>query len=723
MTSTGALFLAGYFGPSTAERIFITSLANDKQDQQFKPRSVTTRDPEILTGFFYKHDLPGRATYFCVNTLKKGATNRNKNTIAELNGLHVDIDFKSVNETPEQVLNTLQQCSPAPTTVVASGHGYHAYWLLRQSITADAESIQHIEFLLHRLADVFGGDHEPAHVAALMRVVGTHNSKNGDNIEIVCVIDNPLARYDVEQLETWLNDPKPLLHRKPVPNGNGADHNPFVTIATAYGFKPPIDVEQRLAQMTYQGPDDSAIHQTQLQVSASLLNGGTPVDAVVELLLERTREVAGAAGTSWNWDVEETNIRRMCEDWLKKNPSLNEQPGGSNSPPPPPDPPPGPETGEEQPDDDDGGVVLNLAKAKKQKSQRLKNISGTMISIISDGVIEALRKRNQDLLLSDGEIWLYRDGVWELPSAGIEQRLRVLINTGADVIKNNDPKVINGAWKRLIGHPEIYRLDIPWDPPGVIAVGNGTLNLVTREFSEWDQHHFVHRKVTVEYHKDATCSQFLKFIGDAFANYSNDEAEKILACIQEFFGASMCVNLLARQQRRGMILDGPSNSGKSELARMLQRLIGEPIASQSVTDIGETFGLAPFIGARAWIRDDAANEGDKLDPQRYKLIVTGEAVAIRCMRQAARRFELNIPVLLTVNSLPTARDTSDAIFNRSLIIRMSMVFTEESAIITRQELQVPPAQKYIADTLFDREGSGILNWALDGLDRLLKRGR
>jgi hypothetical protein len=556
MVNPGAQFIADVFGPSTASPVFITSLANNKQDQQIKPRSVTTRDPETLTGFLCKHDLPGRATYFCVNTLRKGATNRNKGAISELNGLHVDIDFKSVTETPDQILGVLQPL--APTIVVASGHGYHCYWLLRQSIPATAESIERIEFLLHRLADVLGGDHEPAHVAALMRVVGTHNSKNGDNIEITCVINNPMARYDVEQLESWLNNSKPLLQREPAANGNGADHNPFVSIATAYGFKPPIDVEQRLAQMTYQGPGDSAIHQTQLQVSASLLNGGMPVDAVVDLLLGRTREVAGANGSSWNWDVEETNIRRMCEDWVKKNPNLNVQPRESN--PPPPDPAPGPEASAEQPDPDDGSVVLSLATARKQKRAKLNNVSGTIISIISDGVIEALRQRGYDLLLNGGEMWLYRDGIWERVSEGVEQWLHALIQQGADTIKNNDPKIISGAWKRLTAHPQIHRLDVLWDPRGVIAVGNGTLNLVTREFSEWDSEHFVRRKVDVEYHKDASCPHFLGFIHAAFANRPVEEANKIIACIQEFFGASMCVNLLAREQRRGSIFVGHASA-------------------------------------------------------------------------------------------------------------------------------------------------------------------
>ena len=67
-------------------------------------------------------------------------------------------------------------------------------------------------------------------------------------------------------------------------------------------------------------------------------------------------------------------------------------------------------------------------------------------------------------------------------------------------------------------------------------------------------------------------------------------------------------------------------------------------------------------------------------------------------------------------------------FNRSLVVDLSHYFSEEDAVAIRRRLGVPaeaPAEgrkPYLADFLFDREGPGILNWALEGLDRLLKRG-
>ena len=64
----------------------------------------------------------------------------------------------------------------------------------------------------------------------------------------------------------------PVLRRRNKSDGNGHDlENPWLAIADRLGFKPPIDVEQRLAAMAFQGPGESAIHPTQVSVSAALL--------------------------------------------------------------------------------------------------------------------------------------------------------------------------------------------------------------------------------------------------------------------------------------------------------------------------------------------------------------------------------------------------------------------------------------------------------------------
>jgi hypothetical protein len=90
-------FLADVFGPSTAAPVFICSLPNaDAHEREPGERHVATREPDHVEAFLEKWDRKDRALYFAVATVKPGSTTRSKATLAELNGLHIDIDAKSI---------------------------------------------------------------------------------------------------------------------------------------------------------------------------------------------------------------------------------------------------------------------------------------------------------------------------------------------------------------------------------------------------------------------------------------------------------------------------------------------------------------------------------------------------------------------------------------------------------------------------------------------------
>src|SRR5262249_17815302 len=128
-----------------------------------------------------------------------------------------------------------------------------------------------------------------------------------------------------------------------------------------------------------------------------------------------------------------------------------------------------------------------------------------------------------------------------------------------------------------------------------------------------------------------------------------------------------------------------------------------------------------LLNAGAWITDDAVNVGNKLDPQRFKVIVTGEPTNVPRKYKSDVRISFAIPVVLTLNALPDVRDDSNAVFDRSLVLKLTREFSTEEARAKKLALGLTK-DTWIADYLFDQEGPGILNWALTGLDRLLKRG-
>lgn len=366
----------------------------------------------------------------------------------------------------------------------------------------------------------------------------------------------------------------------------------------------------------------------------------------------------------------------------------------------------------------------SAARAKKKaKAEPPVDDKAAVPSMVADGVIEELRQDGMDLMLADGEMWVYRDGVWSTAESGHEQRLRTSIQTGCDFHKkSHDSKVANAAWKRLNEHPGLYRAAVPWLNGASVATANGLLNVLTQEFTPHRPDAYARRKIGVAYAAGAQCPTFLGILNTSFRDREPDIREKAISLIQEWFGSMFAVSMLYREERKALILLGDSRTGKTELARIARRLVGEPVAAPAITEISERFGLMSFYGAVAWIRDDAINPGDTLDPQRWKTIITGEPIDIeRKGLPPARNISLNIPVLLTANALPKARDASDAIFNRSIVLNMLSVMSESEARSERIRLGVPRGMG-LDEWVFGIEGPGILNWALEGLARLLERG-
>lgn len=545
-----------------------------------------------------------------------------------------------------------------------------------------------------------------------MRLPGTHNTKNGAWTEVAIEHMND-RRYELDDLEEWLSRTSPKIVRKDKPAAI-AD-NPFLAAARQLGFKPSIDVEKRLASMAYAGVGETSIHQTQLAVSASLLNNGTSQNEVVEILMEATKAAAGEYGARWNWRREEKALQQMCSTWLAKHPqarplTANEATlsntrqrevatnGGSSS-------------------------VVSLADARAAKAKPKKRQADTNASTaVADGVIESIRQHGQDILLTEGEVWLYNSGIWHVMTPADQQWIMTLIQEGFETL--NEPLKttnLNAAYKRLCEHPGLYKRQVQWAEGSFIVCQNGVLGIADRQWLEHSPKHYARRKIGAAYDPQASCPKFTELLASMFADRPAD-GPAFGAVVQSWAGAALAIGQLSREERKALILVGPSRTGKTELSRVLRLLIGDPIATPSVAEISERFGLASLFDAAAWIRDDAINEGDDLDPQRFKTIVTGEPIDIeRKHRPAVPGVELALPVLLTTNSLPKARDKSDAIFNRSLVLEMTNIVSEEIAHKARQAADVPRGAT-LGQHIWNAEGAGILNWALEGLDRLLAKG-
>lgn len=710
-------FIKTVFGDTSEASVYICSLANDDAGPgEPTERHVATRDMSDILRFVAKWDRKGRGLYFCVSTVK--ASKRDKENIAESVGLHVDIDLKDICDNRSDVGRILANLELPPSLTVFSGNGIHAYWLFKEACIGE---IDRLDDALKLLSDLLGGDNKPAHPAALMRLPGSHNTKRGAWTPVEVLTASP-RRYELDDLEEWLARTSPKILRKERPNAV-PDDNPFLAAARQLGFKPSIDVEKRLAAMTYMGGGDSSVHDTQLAVSASLLNQGVEVEEVVSTLIDATRAAAGAYGAKWNWRREERAIRNMCQDWIKdpRYQARQAVPAITPQARPVQQATSGAASGTT-------GAVVNLSEARsaaaaKKKPAPKKTADAQATTAVADGVVESLRRQGHDILLTEGEVWIYADGIWHVMTPADQQWIMTLIQEGFEAL--NEPLKttnLNAAYKRLTEHPGLYKRSVEWAGGDVIVCQNGVLKLSDRSFLPHGPAHYARRKIGASYIPDATAPKFASLIKSMFSDRPIADAMAFINLIQCWAGAALSIQHLSREERKALLLVGPSRTGKTELSRILRLLIGDPIATPSVAEISERFGLSSLYEAAAWIRDDAINEGDDLDPQRFKTVVTGEPIDIeRKHRPAVPGVELALAVLLTTNSLPKARDRSDAIFNRSLVLEMTNEVSEEQAASLRHEMGIPRGAT-IGQHIFASEAAGILNWALEGLDRLLERG-
>jgi hypothetical protein len=169
-------------------------------------RHILLHDTDALrdaTAQLDKANAQGWGAYFAVGLRRPGLTRWQRGGAADvvaLPALFVDVDDTSI-----EALIRLQCANPAPSCIVASGGGYHAYWWLDEP-TADLHTALHV---LRGLAAALGGD--SLSVAQSLRVPQTRNTKPLRGKALCQVLELHERRYPLEAFDAYL--PRPIVQR------------------------------------------------------------------------------------------------------------------------------------------------------------------------------------------------------------------------------------------------------------------------------------------------------------------------------------------------------------------------------------------------------------------------------------------------------------------------------------------------------------------------------
>jgi putative DNA primase/helicase len=244
------------------------------------------------------------------------------------------------------------------------------------------------------------------------------------------------------------------------------------------------------------------------------------------------------------------------------------------------------------------------------------------------------------------------------------------------------------------------------EPRSLILLRNGMLDPATRVLRPPSPRLFAANALPFEYQPHAPHpAAWLKFLGDLW----DDDVESVLL-LQEWIGYLLTSRT---EQQKALLLVGPKRGGKGTIGRVIGRLLGaHNMVSPTLASLGTQFGLQPLIGrllalisdARLGSRADAALMAENV------LRVTGED-QISIPRKFMEDFTCTLPtrLMLLTNELPRFTDASGALPSRFLVLQTTKSWfgREDHRLDRRLEAELP----------------SILNWSLDGLERLSERGR
>jgi putative DNA primase/helicase len=718
-------FLESFYA-GTEHNVELRALANDGNG---RPGIMFTRDLPLVVDFCTRWDCPGRGTYFAVATRRRDASNGKRESLAELPGVWVEIDGYKHGLTTEACVQALLACPLKPTCIVFSGRGVHAYWLFREPLdvrlpTSGPDTIkEEVEAVLRQFCGVFCGDPNAIDITRVMRLVGTHNTREGD-LRPVRVLDASGVRYELSDLVEMLDWLRPML-RAPaasaaavVKGSMGTAVDPYLDFAKRFSFKTPIDVQQRLTAMTYGAPDETAIHPTRCSVSSSLVAQGVDDDQIFELLLAATRRAAGPVGQNWNWKREEKLIRKEIET-AKAKYAPADRPGGASQsaaaastrviqlrPRQQPDDAPA------EPEDAPklAGFPLNdLGNAMRlitQHSAALRYVIG-----IGWHVWDGRRYEFDPAMIAARRLAHETARTMLLQTFGQPARTKEQAEARKTLIKfaisSGNANKIAGMLSQAEPHLAVAADDLDREPWPLNCL-SGTIDLRTGAMQPHAQADLLTKLVPVGYDPTAVCPTWLRFLSEIFAG---DEA--MIAFVQRALGYSLSGST---REQVIFILHGGGANGKSVLLEVIAALLSDyashcpakTFVSDEIGGSGIPNDVARLAGAR-FVSIVETEHNKKLAEGLVKQATGGDKLTARFMRQEFFEFTPRFKIWLATNHKPRIRGTDNAIWRRIRLLPFNVTFVDKDGALPGQ----PVKDLDLKDKLL-AELPGILNWVIAG---------
>lgn len=277
-----------------------------------------------------------------------------------------------------------------------------------------------------------------------------------------------------------------------------------------------------------------------------------------------------------------------------------------------------------------------------------------------------------------------------------EKRLSAL--AGENFNTKNKEEVL-AAFKARIATPLQSNPELP---EGYVNLENGVLDIRTRELLKHSSKFYFFNIIPTPYDPNARCPKWLEFLDQVLLG-----RPCLDQIVQEMFGYCL---IPGNWLQKAFFPIGVGANGKSTLLEVLRTLLGRANTScLSLGDLGSRFRTIHLWNKYANICEESPSS-KAIDAELFKSLTGEGTVAAEEKFKPAFQFECKAKMIFAANTFPKFLDHTEALYRRLIVIPFDYKIPEDK--------RVPNFNKTLLAEL-----PGILNWALEGLNRVREQNR
>ena len=300
----------------------------------------------------------------------------------------------------------------------------------------------------------------------------------------------------------------------------------------------------------------------------------------------------------------------------------------------------------------------------------------------------------------NSDLWIYHPetGIWK--PDGSEKLHKIC----EDLLQHRWRRAHVAEVETHVRHGNYVPITDLGGPINKLVVKNGVLDLETRQLQPFTHDLYATTAIPVAYNPDADCPRTKKFFSEVVPEKKVPVLEEITGyCLHRSYPIAVIT-----------ILTGTGANGKTVFLRLLAAFLGvdnySSVDIQNLTE--ESFRAAELYSKLANISGDLPSKPIKDSGLIKKATGQDPITAAKKYRDPFQFFNYG-KLIFSANEVPDTYDDSDAFYRRINLAEFPNKFEPDD----------PKTDPNLIEKLTTPEElSGLLNLALDGLDRLLSKG-